>query len=90
MPRAGMGDIPGIGAIVAAVDGNGVGTVLLRGAGVLIGMPGMGAIVASAAIAGAADETRSAAASERRKRSNDGLGGTSDILRTVARSALSE
>jgi hypothetical protein len=70
-----MGDIPGIGAIVAAGDGDGVGTVLFRGAGVLIGMPGMGAIVGSAAIAGAAGETRSAAARERRKRSNDDLGG---------------
>jgi hypothetical protein len=75
MPPAGVGDIPGIGAIVAAGDGDGAGTVLLRGAGVLIGMPGMGAIVGSAAIAAAADLTRSAATRERRKRSNDDLGG---------------
>lgn len=75
MPRAGTGDIPRIGAIVAAGGGDAEGTVLLRGAGVLIGMPGMGAIVASTAIAGAADETRSAAARERRERNNDDLGG---------------
>jgi hypothetical protein len=64
-----------MGAIVAAGDGDGVGTVLLRGAGLLIGMPGIGAIVASAAIAGAAEDTMNAAARERRKRSNDNLGG---------------
>ena len=45
MPPAGMGDIPGIGAIVAAGDADGEGTMLLRGVGVLIGIPGMGAIV---------------------------------------------
>jgi hypothetical protein len=75
MPCAGTGDIPGIGAIVAAGDGDGVGTALFRGAGVLIGMPGIGAIVASAAIAGAAEDTMNAAVRERRKRSNDDLGG---------------
>jgi hypothetical protein len=53
-----------------------VGTVLLRGAGVVIGMPGIGAIVGSAATAEAADEASSATARERRVRSNDTSAGS--------------
>ena len=59
-----MGDIPGIGAIVAAGAGDATGPVLLVGAGVPIGMPGMGGIVDSAATAGT-DDTSSSAARER-------------------------
>ncbi len=58
--------IPGIGAIVDAGAGDGLGTTLLRGVGVLIGMSGIGAIVGAAAIAGVAPATISAATRERR------------------------
>jgi hypothetical protein len=92
MPPAGMGDIPGVGALVAAGVADGAGTVLFTGAGVLlIGMPGMGPIVGSAATAGAADDTSSsAAARETRERSNDYLGGNFDVLRNVVRSTRCE
>ena len=36
MPPAGMGDIPGVGALVAAGVADGAGTVLFTGAGVLL------------------------------------------------------
>jgi hypothetical protein len=91
MPPAGMGDIPGVGAIVAAGGADGAGPVLLTGASVLIGMPGMGAIVDSAATTGAADDTSSsAAARERWETSNDDLGGKFDVLRYVVRSTRYE
>lgn len=70
-----MGDIPGIGATVDCGDGDGLGTVVFTGAGVLICMPGMGAIVGSAAITGAAHAPSRAVARERRKRSNGNLAG---------------
>jgi hypothetical protein len=65
----GMADVPGQGDVadfVGAPVGDGFGAELPPGAGVLIGIPGMGAIVGSAAATGAAHMTISAVANERR------------------------
>src|ERR1700682_6141810 len=79
----GTGDIPGIGAIVATEEGEGLGTCVLTGAGVFIGIPGMGAIVGSAAITGAAHAATSATTRARRGNSNGDLDRALSILRTV-------
>jgi len=75
--------IPGIGAILGDGEGDGVEALVLTGAGVLIGMPGMGAIAGSAASTGAVHITSSEAAREKRERSNKDLVGMDGILRGV-------
>ena len=66
--------IPGIGAIVAVGAGDGFETWVLTGAGAFTGMPGMGAIVGSAATTGAAYAATSATTRARRGKSNEDLG----------------
>ena len=68
----GFGVMPGIGAIV------------FFGAGVGVGMPGIGAIVA-AARAGAAEATVSAVASRKERANKTNLGRAASILRNVVR-----
>ena len=60
-----------------------MGTLVLTGGGVPVGIPGMGAIVGSAATTGATHAVSSAAARARRERSSDGLAGMCGILLTV-------
>lgn len=71
------GDMPGIGAIVAAGTAEawtaGFGEVFAAGAGVLIGMPGIGPMVGSVATAGTAHAATSAATRDKRGKSNDDL-----------------
>jgi hypothetical protein len=85
MPE-GAGDTPGVGAAVDTTEGDGSGTAVLAGAGVPLGMPGMGAIDGSAASAGVTYVMSSAAARERRDRSNDSLVEVFGILRSVVHS----
>ena len=79
----GIGDTPGIGTIVGDGEGEGVESLLLTGAGVLIGIPGMGAIVGSAANTGAAHARSNPAAIDRRGRSSKDLIRTFSILLAV-------
>jgi hypothetical protein len=76
-PGFAEGDIPGIGASVAAGEGFAVvfdaGVGLELGAGVLIGIPGIGPMVGCAARTGVTDAALSAAARTRGRANNGNL-----------------